>query len=167
MIQQATSNDLTFFYDLYMHPEVNPFLLYEKMDVASFEPIFHELVDNHLLYIFKVQNEPVGMFKFIPLKHRNLHIAYLGGLAIDPQHNGRGYGALMMQEIIDLGKSRGFLRIELSTAVSNTRAIHLYEKCGFKKEGVLQKYTYLKSENRFVDEVMMAYLYPSSRLSDE
>jgi len=162
MIRSATSKDITFFYNLYMHADVNPFLLYENMSMPLFEPIFNELIKDHVLYVFEMSQKPVGMFKFIPLKHRNAHIAYLGGLAIDPMHSGKGYGALMMQEIIDLGKLKGFLRIELSTGVANTKAIHLYEKCGFKKEGVLQKYTHLKSENRFVDEVMMSYLYPSS-----
>ena len=161
MIRLATSKDITFFYDLYMHPEINPFLLYENMTLPEFEPVFNELVQDQLLYVFETSQKPVGMFKFIPLKHRNTHIAYLGGVAIDPLQSGKGYGALMMQEIIDLGKTKGLLRIELSTAVANQKAISLYEKCGFQKEGVLQKYTHLKSENRFVDEVMMAYLYPT------
>jgi L-phenylalanine/L-methionine N-acetyltransferase len=159
MTRSATSKDFTFFYNLYMHPEVNPFLLYENMTTQLFEPVFNELVSNDVLYVFEMENKPVGMFKLINLKHRNAHIAYLGGVAIDPMQSGKGYGALMMQEIIDLGKSKGLLRIELSTAVGNQKAIRLYEKCGFKKEGVLQKYTHLKSENKFVDEVMMAYLY--------
>lgn len=161
MVRLATSKDITFFYDLYMHPKVNAFLLYENMTLQQFEPIFNELVLDYLLYVFEVLQKPVGMFKFINLKHRNAHIAYLGGVAIDPTQSGKGYGALMMQEIIELGKSKGLLRIELSTDVANHKAISLYEKCGFKKEGVLQKYTHLKSENRFVDEAMMAYLYPS------
>lgn len=160
MIRLATSKDFDFVYDLYMHPEINPFLLYENMTMPSFEPIFYELIQNQLLYVFEMAHKPVGMFKFIPLKHRNAHIAYLGGIAIDPTQGGKGYGVMMMREIIDLGKSKGLLRIELSVAVGNQKAISLYERSGFKKEGVLQKYTHLKSENRFVDEVMMAYLYP-------
>ena len=125
MIRLATSKDFTFFYDLYMHPDVNPFLLYDTMDQSSFAPIFNELLAENLLYVFEMENQAAGMFKFIPLKHRNSHIAYLGGLAIDPVQNGRGYGALMMQEIIALGKSKGLLRIELSTAVTNTKAVSL------------------------------------------
>ena len=155
----ATTNDFNFIYGLYMHADVNPFLLYEKMDMASFEPIFQDLLANDLLYIYSARDEPTGMFKFINLKHRNAHIAYLGGLAIDPAFSSKGYGFTMMQEIIQLGKSKNLLRIELSTAVTNLNAIRLYEKSGFEKEGILRKYTCLKSENRFVDEVMMAYLY--------
>lgn len=161
MTRQATPKDFDFFYDLYMHPDVNPFLLYERMDHSSFTPIFNELLADNVLYVFEMENKPAGMFKFIHLKHRNSHMAYLGGFAIDPAQGGKGHGASMMKEIIELGKSKDLVRIELSTAVTNTRAIALYEKCGFKKEGVLEKYTHLKSENKFVDEVMMAYLFPS------
>jgi putative acetyltransferase len=64
----------------------------------------------------------------------------------------------MLEEILALGRERGLLRIELSTATINERAIRLYEKMGFEKEGILRKYTYLKSEDRFLDEVLMAVL---------
>lgn len=65
----------------------------------------------------------------------------------------------MMKEIIALGRAMGLLRIELSTATINEKAIGLYEKSGFQKEGVLRKYTFLKSENCFLDEVMLSYLF--------
>jgi len=157
MTRPAGQQDFDFIYNLYMHPAVNPFLLYEKMDRSSFEPIFNELLG--LIYVFEDSGESFGMFKFIPLKHRNAHIAYLGGLAIDPSKSEKGYGLKMMHEIIQLGKSMNLLRIELSTATSNKKAIRLYEKAGFQQEGILRKYTYLRLENRFVDEVMMGYLY--------
>ena len=64
----------------------------------------------------------------------------------------------MMNDIIDFAKQNGFLRIELSVALINEKAIRLYEKAGFVKEGLLKKFTYLKSENKYLDEVMMAYL---------
>ena len=49
--------------------------------------------------------------------------------------------------------------MELSVAAINDKATHIYEKAGFQKEGVLRNYTYLKSENRYLDEVLMSYLY--------
>jgi putative acetyltransferase len=112
-----------------------------------------------VLYIFEIEGQNVGMFKFIPLKHRNSHMAYLGGVAIHPDYAGKGYGKMMMTAIIDFGKTLGLKRIELSTATTNHTAMHVYEKAGFQKEGILRNYTYLKSENRLLDEVMMSYLY--------
>jgi putative acetyltransferase len=65
----------------------------------------------------------------------------------------------MMRAIIELGRQKGLLRIELSAAATNNRAIALYEKAGFEREGILRRYTHLKSEGRFLDEVLMSYLY--------
>ena len=99
------------------------------------------------------------MFKLIRQEHRDSHKAYLGGLAIHPSFAGKGYGLQMMNEIIALGKSMGILRMDLSVAVFNDKAIALYEKVGFNKEGVMKKFTHLKSEGRFIDEQLMSYLY--------
>jgi L-phenylalanine/L-methionine N-acetyltransferase len=159
MIRPATTGDFSFIYSLYMHPEINPFLLYEPMNTEIFRPIFDELIVDDVLYVYYAQDVPTGMFKLVQLKHRTAHIAYLGGVAIDPIFAGKSYGASMLQEIIALGSSMNLRRIELSTATHNRRAISLYEKLGFQAEGVLRNYTYLKNENRYIDEVLMSYLY--------
>jgi putative acetyltransferase len=126
------------------------------MTKAAFQPVFDDLQAKNLIYVFEHEGQSAGMFKLIPLTYRTDHIAYLGGVAIDPAFMGKGLGQVMMNEILDLGRARGLLRIELSTATINERAIRLYEKMGFEKEGILRKYTYLKSEDRFLDEVLMA-----------
>lgn len=159
MIRNITTNDFDLIYSLYMHPQINPYLLYEMMDNNSFQPIFNELLDMDIIYVYEENDIAIGMFKLIRLQHRSSHIAYLGGLAVHPDFSGKGYGKKIMQEIIELGRQLGLLRIELSAAVVNDKAIRLYEKNGFVKEGVLKNYTWLKSEHRFLDEVMMAYLY--------
>lgn len=159
MTRIATQTDFNFFYSLYMHPDVNPFLLYEMMDAESFLPIFNELERKGQLYIFEDAEQAVGMFKLVPQQQRNAHIVYLGGLAIDPVHSGKGYGSMMMEEIKFLAKQKGFLRIELSVATGNEKAIQLYKKAGFVHEGVLKNYTFLKSKNQFIDEAVMAFLF--------
>lgn len=159
MIRVVQKEDFDFIYALYMHPDVNPFLLYEFMDAASFAPEFNQLQERNVLYIFEHEGKDAGMFKLIPYTHRARHIAYLGGVAIHPDHHGKGLGLKMMQEIIEFGNTKNLLRIELSTAVNNAKAIRLYEQVGFEREGVLRKYTHLKKENVFLDELMMSYLY--------
>jgi putative acetyltransferase len=159
MIQIATESDLDFVYNLYMHPAINPYLLYEYMDQKSFEPVFDGLLANGHKFIFTSDGQRVGMFKLIPLSWRTSHIVYLGGLAIHPGYAGKGYGKMMLEEILQFSQRRNFLRIELSVAVSNEKAIHLYKSVGFNEEGILTRYTHLKAENKFVDEVMMACLF--------
>ncbi len=158
MIRKATQNDLQFVYDLYMHPLVNPHLLYENMDLEQFKPIYQDLLADGVKYIFEENNSPLGMFKLIRLKHRCSHIAYIGGLAIHPYFGGKGFGGKMMQEIIGLAQKVGIQRLELSVGSENLQAQKLYEKLGFQQEGVLRKYTHLVIEGRFLDEMMMAYL---------
>ena len=142
-----------------MHPAINPFLLYEQMDEAAFNPIFAELAQKELVFIyFNEERLPVGMFKLVPHTYRSAHIVYLGGVAVHPRWAGKGFGFLMMKSIIDYAREIGFLRIELSVAIQNLKAMSLYEKVGFEKEGTLKKYTYLKEKNIFIDEILMAYI---------
>ena len=159
MIRKARADDFEFIYGLYMHPAINPFLLYEMMNKKSFKPIFCDLVSKNLLFVFEQNEVSVGMCKLVPQLFRNSHIVYLGGVAIEPQHAGKGLGLQMMHEIIEFAKQKKFRRIELSVATINEKAIKVYEKAGFAKEGILKNFTYLKSENRFLDEVMMAYIF--------
>ena len=158
MLRQATDTNFDFVYELYMHKQINPFLLYEQMEVNDFIPVFEDLTKKKVLYVFEDDGVPTGMCKLVPQQYRNSHIVYLGGIAIHPFFAGKGEGIKMMNDIIDFAKQNGFLRIELSVALINEKAIRLYEKAGFVKEGLLKKFTYLKSENKYLDEVMMAYL---------
>ena len=158
MIRKMTQQDFHFIYELYMHPAANKYLLYEPMPEAAFNPIFADLLQKQMIYVFEIDGEPTGMFKFVPYTHRSSHVAYLGGLAIHPSCSGKGLGSQMMTEIKDLARDKGIRRVELSTAVTNENAIRLYEKAGFRKEGILRQYTYLQKENQYLDEVMMSWL---------
>jgi RimJ/RimL family protein N-acetyltransferase len=159
MIRPATAADFNFIFGLYMHPDINAWLLYEPMSATDFRPVFDNLQQNNLLFVFETTHgEPAGMCKIVPQQYRNAHIAYLGGIAIHPNFAGKGFGKVMMTEIMQFIIGRAFKRVELSTAVHNTTAISLYEKFGFEKVGVLKKFTYVASKNEYWDEVMMAWV---------
>jgi putative acetyltransferase len=83
---------------------------------------------------------------------------YLGGVAVDPDWAGKGIAADMLRRAIALTREKGYARIELTVATINHRAIRLYEQLGFETEGVLKDYTYLASEERYIDEQVMALL---------
>lgn len=158
MLRPAEAEDLQYFYRLYMHPDINPFLLYDPMSLEDFTPIFQELLVKKVLYVFLADGQAAGMCKLIPQEYRNAHMAYLGGVAIDPALGGKGYGRMMLEEVLDWARQRQLRRVELSVAVSNERAIRLYEKVGFQQEGVLRKYTWFRPENQFIDEIMMSWI---------
>lgn len=158
MLRVAVSSDLSFIYGLYMHPDTNPWLLYEKMEEASFQPIFYDLINRESLYVFEIDGMPVGMCKLMPQKFRNSHIMYLGGVAIDPIHAGKGWGRTMLKEALALVTAKGYHRVELTVATFNDRAIALYESMGFLNEGRLKDYTYLAGEGRYIDEYVMGLI---------
>jgi RimJ/RimL family protein N-acetyltransferase len=159
MNRQATTDDFEFIYGLYMHPDINPWLLYEQMEKEEFKAIFNELESRGQLFIFQCEDEDAGMFKLVPMKHRNSHIVYLGGVALDPTFKGRGLGELMLREVVEKVKDQGHRRIELTVATFNKNAVSLYEKIGFQNEGRLKDYTYLKSEDRYIDEYVMGLVF--------
>jgi L-phenylalanine/L-methionine N-acetyltransferase len=158
MIRPAVAEDFDFIYSLYFHPEINPFLLYEMMEKSPFQPIYADLLSKNCLFVFEANGQKVGMSKLYPHTYRSDHVGYLGGVAIDTRFSGQGFGQQMLEEMLAFGKQKGYLRIELSAAITNEKAIRLYEKVGFEKEGILRKYTYLKSKNLYLDEVLMSYL---------
>jgi RimJ/RimL family protein N-acetyltransferase len=158
MIRHATTSDFEFIFELYMHPAINPWLLYEPMDAVHFQPIFQELLQRNVLYVFEVKELPVGMCKLVPEEHRSAHVLYVGGIGIHPSFAGNGYGVQLMEAIKLFADAEGYKRLELSVAAINEKAMHVYERAGFQKEGILRKYTYQKAEDRYLDEVMMSCL---------
>jgi RimJ/RimL family protein N-acetyltransferase len=68
-----------------------------------------------------------------------------------------GLGAAMMKEGIGLARERGLHRVELGVIADNHRAIRLYEKVGFRREGVKRE-NYLGEDGRYHDEIIMGIL---------
>jgi arsenate reductase (thioredoxin) len=156
MLIKANAADFDFFYNLYMHPQVNPYLLYELMTKELFKPIYNELLQQQVLYKFNDGIANAGMCKLILHKYRDGHKLYVGGLAVHPAHAGKGYGFILMQDIISFARENNRSRVDLSVSTENEKAIALYKKCGFEIEGVMKNFTYLQSENRFIDEYVMS-----------
>jgi len=69
----------------------------------------------------------------------------------------KGYGTDAMMAILDFGFNQMNLhRIYLRVFEFNQRGIRSYEKCGFKKEGILRHDRY--REGRYYDTIMMGIL---------
>jgi len=159
MIRLAQREDFAFLHRLYMHPVTNPWLLYEVQPLEVFSQELAMLTDKQMLFVYESEVSSVGMFKLQPMKHRNSHIIYLGGVAIDPELIGKGHGKNMIVEAVKLAQSRGYRRMELTVATENARAIRVYESVGFRFEGILRDYSYLASENRYIDEQVMGLIF--------
>jgi ribosomal protein S18 acetylase RimI-like enzyme len=151
--------DLEVLHFIYMDHENNPFLSYEPMGLAAFRPIFDDLVLSGRTYLLIDGTSIVGTYELRMQKHRCSHIATLGSFAMHPAFRGRGFGAKVIEEIVDVARSRGLRRLELLVEVDNPRAIRFYERHGFEREGTFRGAFRRASDQHDVDEIAMARLF--------
>lgn len=57
-------------------------------------------------------------------------------IAVFPENRGHGTGSALTEALISEGRKRGMNAFTLEVRVSNQSAIHIYEKLGFRSEGV-------------------------------
>lgn len=84
----------------------------------------------------------------------NRHVADIRGLAVAPEHQGRGLGRALVHAALDAARERGARKVTLRVLGPNTAARALYESCGFVVEGVRRDEFLL--DGRYVDDVLMA-----------
>lgn len=66
--------------------------------------------------------------------------ATLTTIAVDPAHRHRGYGAAMLQALLDEARGRAASAVTLEVRVGNDVAVRLYERFGFVVEGRRKRY---------------------------
>ena len=80
-------------------------------------------------------------------------------LMVHTDYQNAGVGTTLLKTLLDLADNWLMLvRVELTVFADNERAIHLYEKLGFEKEG-LKRMTTVR-DGKYADEYMMARLRP-------
>lgn len=86
--------------------------------------------------------------------HRMRHSASIG-IMVHRDYQNKGVGSALMKALIDIADNWLMLvRVELTVFEDNERAIYLYEKLGFKKEGVKQLAGI--RNGKYVNELIMA-----------
>ena len=102
--------------------------------------------------------EPVGVVQFWEESDPGSRYADVD-IFVGPERQGRGLGTEAMQLIVrHLIEDRGHHRVTLSTAVDNARAIHVYEKVGFRPVGVTRKSSLNEATGEWRDELLMEYV---------
>ncbi|MDH0500176.1 GNAT family N-acetyltransferase [Stutzerimonas stutzeri] len=145
-------------YDIYMHPDVVPYLGFDPMPREAFGKVFEPLFESGSFYVFEEHGQLQGFYKVQRHLGRAAHVAYLGTLAVAPQAKGSGLARRMMQDALDRLAASGIRRVELSVEADNLRAIAFYQRFGFVHEGT-QRAAYKRAgEDGYVDELMYGLL---------
>jgi len=93
--------------------------------------------------------------------HRLRHSGLIG-IMIHKDYQGNGIGRALMEALIDIADNWLMLvRLELTVFTDNVRAIELYEKCGFEKEGV-RRCAAIRS-GVYTDDFIMSRIHPNYR----
>ncbi|MFD2056242.1 GNAT family N-acetyltransferase [Mesorhizobium calcicola] len=105
-------------------------------------------------FVAVVRGEVVGWCDIS--RHDRLIHGHRGslGMAVVPSYRGRGLGLRLINATLAQARKAGFVRVELSVHSDNARAISLYDKVGFVREGVQRDAVCIDGE--YLDTIVMA-----------
>jgi len=111
-----------------------------------------------LVIVEKEANKPVGQTASAFFRIDYISRSAIFYLAIlDPAYWSKGFGSEATQLMVDYAfKTLNLNRIQLHVCAENTPAIKIYERVGFKKEGVLRQAMFRKGN--YVDFWVMGIL---------
>jgi putative acetyltransferase len=123
--------------------------------VAMREARFDATDQNNRLLVAEIGERVVGMAGLHREPgHRRSHAAHLG-MAVHDDFAGRGVGTALLAAVVDLAERWwNIRRLELNVYTDNARAIALYERFGFEREGVHRAYAW--RDGSYVDSLAMA-----------
>jgi RimJ/RimL family protein N-acetyltransferase len=84
------------------------------------------------------------------------------GMGLLLEYRGKGLGRRLMEATLAAAHEEGFVRVELTAHADNLRAIALYEKLGFQREGMMRDSVCI--DGRFVDSLVMARIDEENRV---
>ena len=115
---------------------------------------------NSNLFVGEDKNALVGMVICRGGRHKRAeHIATVDFLGVSPSYQGRGLGKVLMKKLINWTKRRtSICRLQLVVYADNKKALSLYRKLGFKKEGVFPRYAKTKEGGYQTGILMALYL---------
>ncbi|MGP1718041.1 MAG: N-acetyltransferase family protein [Methylophilus sp.] len=108
-------------------------------------------------YVLLEKQTVIGWCDITPLQRSiYAHVGVLG-IGIIETHRNQGLGKRLIQTALDAAKNKGLSRIQLTVREHNYRAIRLYERFGFVKEGLHMNAE--KRNGQFENLISMALLY--------
>jgi aminoglycoside 6'-N-acetyltransferase len=91
-------------------------------------------------FVITMNGETIGWIAASEKLHRDYRQAGID-LFLSTPHQGKGFGSEAIRRLCRfLFEERGHHRISIDPAADNTRAIHAYEKVGFRRVGVMRRY---------------------------
>lgn len=133
-IRPFEPDDIAAYHAIHSHPAVIPELL--DAPALSLDERRAQVAPSRgeRYLVAELDGKVVGAGELRIYGGRQSHVGHIG-LAVHPDHWGKGAGATLLKALIDLGERwYGLRRIELKVFAGNQRAIELYKRLGFEVE---------------------------------
>ena len=105
------------------------------------------------------EGKVIGTASLTRFENRRSHVGTIG-MGVHDAWAGQGAGTALMGALIEMAdRWMGLRRIELTVYADNARAIGLYERFGFVREGLCRDYAL--RDGAYVDALAMARLSPA------
>ncbi len=75
------------------------------------------------------------------------------GIVVHDDYQGRGVGTNLTLFMVHVARAKGLRKLTLDVFAENGRAVHVFEACGYAKEGLFQEHYWFRG--RFYDVVRM------------
>lgn len=113
-----------------------------KKDLEEYRSLIEStrLEQNSIILLAFLKDEIIGLGSITSSqKDRTKHVGTLG-IVVSKRYIGLGLGRALMEQMIQWSSANGMTnKISLVTREDNVKAIELYEKLGFEKEGLVKR----------------------------
>jgi len=76
------------------------------------------------------------------------------GITVHDRLQNKGLGTAFTRHMLEIARRKGLRKVSLKVITENSRALHVYKKCGFKVEAKLLKENFVKG--KYYDDYVMS-----------
>lgn len=107
------------------------------------------------VYAAMTKDHAVGMIVvFFTTRMKYHHIAEIFGFYVSPEYRGQKIGEKLMEHALKLIlENKSIIKVKLTVNVEQQSAVHVYEKFGFKRVGLMKKEMLI--DGNYYDEYLM------------
>ena len=132
--------------------------LLEAPPLEASREFVHDVIERGGVHLVAVDatERVVGWCDIARYQREGFRHSGMLGIGLLAEHRGKGLGERLARAALDAARAIGIERVELGVYATNERAIALYERLGFEREGVRRRWR--KLDGVYDDDVVMAVL---------